>query len=47
MVREENEDAEATQALVDAFTSQAVYDFLTELSEVNHLYPSFKDPSAK
>lgn len=47
VVREENEDAEATQALVDAFTSQAVYDFLTELSEVNHLYPSFKNPSAE
>ncbi len=47
VVREENEYAEATQALVDAFTSQAVYDFLTELSEVNHLYPSFKNPSAE
>lgn len=46
VVREENEDAEATQALIDAFTSQAVYDFLTELSEVNHLYPSFDNPSA-
>ena len=45
VVRAENEDTEATQALVDAFTSQAVYDFLTELSEVNHLYPAFDNPS--
>lgn len=45
VVRAENEDAEATQALVDAFTSQAVFDFLTELSEVNHLYPAFDNPS--
>lgn len=47
VVREENEDTDATQALIDAFTSQAVYDFLTELSEVNHLYPSFDNPSTE
>lgn len=45
VVRDENQDTDATQALLDAFTSQAVYDFLTELSEVNHLYPSFENPS--
>ncbi|HZK47114.1 MAG TPA: MetQ/NlpA family ABC transporter substrate-binding protein [Atopostipes sp.] len=45
VVRDENQDTNATQALLDAFTSQAVYDFLTELSEVNHLYPSFENPS--
>lgn len=45
VVRDENQNTDATQALLDAFTSQAVYDFLTELSEVNHLYPSFENPS--
>lgn len=45
VVRDENKETDATQALLDAFTSQAVYDFLTELSEVNHLYPSFENPS--
>lgn len=45
VVHDENQDTDATQALLDAFTSQAVYDFLTELSEVNHLYPSFENPS--
>ena len=47
VVRAENEDTEATQALIDAFTSQAVFDFLTELSDVNHLYPSFDNPTAE
>lgn len=45
VVHEDNENSEATQALIDAFTSQAVFDFLTELSEVNHLYPSFPNPA--
>lgn len=44
-VHEDNTDNEATQALVDAFTSQEVYDFLTELSDVNHLYPAFEAPA--
>lgn len=44
-VHEDNADNEATQALVDAFTSQEVYDFLTELSDVNHLYPAFENPA--
>ncbi len=45
VVHEDNEDNEATQALIDAFTSQEVYDFLTELSDVNHLYPAFENPA--
>lgn len=44
-VHEDNADNEATEALIDAFTSQEVYDFLTELSDVNHLYPAFDNPS--
>ena len=44
-VHEDNLDSEATQALIDAFTSQAVYDYLTELSDVNHLYPAFENPA--
>lgn len=46
-VHEDNVDNEATEALIDAFTSQEVYDFLVELSEVNHLYPAFDNPSGK
>lgn len=45
VVHEENENDKATQALIDAFTSQEVYDYLVELSEVNHLYPAFDRPS--
>lgn len=45
VIHEDNEDSEATQALIDAFTSQEVYDYLTELSEVNHLYPAFDAPT--
>lgn len=44
-VREENVDNEATEALIDAFTSQEVYDYLNELADVNHLYPAFENPS--
>lgn len=44
-VHEDNADNEATDALIDAFTSQEVYDYLTELSEVNHLYPAFENPA--
>lgn len=47
VVHEDNEDNEATQALLDAFTSQEVYDYLTELSDVNHLYPAFDEPAAE
>lgn len=45
VIHEDNLDSEATEALIDAFTSQEVYDFLTELSDVNHLYPSFENPA--
>lgn len=45
VIHEDNADSEATQALIDAFTSQAVYDYLTELSDVNHLYPAFDAPA--
>ena len=45
VIHEDNKDSEATQALIDAFTSQAVYDYLTELSDVNHLYPAFDAPT--
>lgn len=44
-VHGDNADNKATQALVEAFTSQEVYDFLTELSDVNHLYPAFEAPA--
>lgn len=44
-VHEDNADNEATKALIDAFTSQKVYDFLTELSDINHLYPAFESPA--
>lgn len=47
VVHEDNEDNEATQALIDAFTSQEVYDYLTELADVNHLYPAFDAPAAE
>jgi len=45
VVHEDNVDNEATDALIDAFTSQAVYDHLTELADVNHLYPAFENPA--
>lgn len=44
-VREDNVNNEATDALIDAFTSQEVYDYLTELSDINHLYPAFENPA--
>lgn len=43
----DDQDSEATKALIDAFTSQAVYDYLVELSDKNHLYPAFDNPSNK
>jgi len=45
VVHEDNADNEATDALIDAFTSQEVYDYLTELADVNHLYPAFENPA--
>jgi len=47
VTHEDNLDSEATDALIDAFTSQEVYDYLTELSDVNHLYPAFEAPSGE
>lgn len=44
VVREENLDNEATQALQSAFTSQEVYDFLDELAQERHLVPAFENP---
>lgn len=35
---------EATKVLQKAFTSQEVYDYLIELSDINHLYPAFDEP---
>ncbi len=45
VVHEDNADNEATDALIEAFTSQEVYDYLTSLSDINHLYPAFENPS--
>jgi len=45
VIRDDNLDTEKTQALVNAFTSQEVYDFVADLAEQGHLYPAFEDPS--
>ncbi|MCG1010496.1 hypothetical protein J4760_10740 [Salinicoccus sp. ID82-1] len=42
VAREDNQDSEAIQALKEAFTSQEVYDYLSELSEEGHLEPAFE-----
>ncbi|SFC68308.1 D-methionine transport system substrate-binding protein [Alkalibacterium subtropicum] len=42
VAREDNQDSEEIQALVEAMTSQEVYDFLDELAENGHLRPSFE-----
>lgn len=42
VVREDNQDSDEIQALLDAFTSQEVYDFLEELAENGHLEPAFE-----
>lgn len=41
IVRKGNEDNETTKALLDAFTSQEVYDFLEDLAKEKHLEVSF------
>lgn len=41
VIREVNEDTEATQALLDAFRSPEVHAFLEELAEEGHLEPAF------
>lgn len=42
VVREGNKDSEATKALVKAFTSKEVYEFLDNLAKEGHLEPAFK-----
>ncbi|MFD2830915.1 MetQ/NlpA family ABC transporter substrate-binding protein [Corticicoccus populi] len=42
VAREDNENSEEIEALKKAFTSQEVYDFLSELSEEGHLEPTFE-----
>lgn len=42
VAREDNQDSEAIQALQEAFTSDEVYEFLTELEEEGHLEPAFE-----
>lgn len=41
VAREDNQDSEAIQALVDAFTSEAVVEYLEELEENGHLERAF------
>ena len=40
--REDNQDSEAVQALKEAFTSDEVYEFLSDLEEEGHLEPAFE-----
>lgn len=47
VVREGNKDSEETKALIDAFTSQEVYDFLAELAKEGHLEPAFEVKAAE
>lgn len=42
VAREDNQDSEEIEALQDAFTSQEVYDFLSDLAEEGHLEPTFE-----
>lgn len=42
VAREDNQDSEAIQALQEAFTSDEVYEFLSELEEDGHLEPAFE-----
>lgn len=44
VTHKDNIDDEATKALQKAFTSKEVYDYLIELSDINHLYPAFDEP---
>ncbi|MBR7927892.1 hypothetical protein KBI51_06850 [Aerococcaceae bacterium zg-ZUI334] len=41
VVREGNKDSEATKALLEAFTSKEVHEFLEKLAEKGHLLPAF------
>lgn len=42
VAREDNQDSDEIQALIDAFTSQKVMDYLNELAENGHLEPVFE-----
>jgi len=42
IAREDNQDSAEIQALLEAFTSQEVYDYLDELSKIGHLEPAFE-----
>lgn len=42
VAREDNQDSEAIQALQEAFTSDEVYEFLSDLEEDGHLEPTFE-----
>ncbi|AGY81103.1 MetQ/NlpA family ABC transporter substrate-binding protein [Carnobacterium inhibens] len=42
VAREDNQDSPEIQALLEAFTSQEVYDYLDELSQIGHLEPAFE-----
>ena len=42
IAREDNQDSPEIQALLEAFTSQEVHDYLTELAEIGHLEPAFE-----
>lgn len=42
IAREDNQDSPEIQALLEAFTSQEVYDYLDELSQIGHLEPAFE-----
>ncbi len=47
VTREENADSEATQALIKAFTSDEVRNYVDELSEKGHLKPAFDAKAAE
>lgn len=42
VAREDNQDSEAIQVLQEAFTSDEVYEFLSELETEGHLEPAFE-----
>lgn len=42
IAREDNQDSTEIQALLEAFTSQEVYDYLDKLSKIGHLEPAFE-----
>lgn len=42
VAREDNQDSPEIQALIAAFTSQEVYDFLEDLAAAGHLEPAFE-----